>query len=147
MEPYFFIMTTLLSNSHIEDLDEIDSLIGNTPILEIKNAFQKEKVKLYAKLEWYQLGESVKARPAFQIIKDAILSGRLDQNRRLLDATSGNTGIAYAAICARLGIPLTICLPSNASEERKILLMAYRTELIYTSPLEGTDGAQARQKN
>lgn len=130
----------------MEQIDEIGSLIGNTPLLEIKHAFHKPGIRLYAKLEWHQLGESVKARPAYQIIKDAIVNGNLSKEKRLLDATSGNTGIAYAAICARLGIPLTICLPKNASEERKVLLRAFGAELIYTSPMEGTDGAQAKAK-
>ena len=144
---YIQVMSyTIISNPYIEQIDEIEKLIGNTPLLEIKRAFNKPGVRIFAKLEWHQLGESVKARAAFHIIKDAIFSGKLDKNRRLLDATSGNTGIAYAAICARLSIPLTICLPSNASEERKLILKAYGAELIFTSPMEGTDGAQAKAK-
>lgn len=134
------------SASLIESLDEIGNMIGNTPLMQIKKAFDKPGVTIYAKLEWRQLGQSVKSRPAFQIIKDAILAGDLGNGRKLLDATSGNTGIAYASICGRLGIPLTICLPSNASVERKSILKALGAELIYTSPLEGTDGAQAKAR-
>ena len=73
-----------------------------------------------------------------------MLGGKWYPGRRLLDATSGNTGIAYAAIAARLGVPLTICLPQNASPERKQILKAYGAELIFTSPLESTDGAQEK---
>ena len=135
------------SASLIESLDEIGNMIGNTPLMQVKKAFHKPGVTLYAKLEWRQLGQSVKSRPAFQIIKDAIIAGHLDNGRKLLDATSGNTGIAYASICARLSIPLTICLPSNASVERKNILQALGAELIYTSPLEGTDGAQAKARD
>ncbi|MEZ4825701.1 MAG: cysteine synthase family protein [Bacteroidia bacterium] len=130
----------------IESLDYTGSLVGNTPIVEITSAFNKPGVKLYAKLEWQQLGQSVKARAAWEIIKDAIIRGDLGNGQVLLDATSGNTGIAYAAICTRLGIPLTICLPMNASPERKRLLRAYGAELILTSPLEGTDGAQEKAR-
>ncbi|MDX2246405.1 MAG: cysteine synthase family protein [Bacteroidia bacterium] len=141
-------MSTLLSPSPsiLENLDQTGNYIGNTPLLEIRHAFSKPGVQIFAKLEWFQLGQSVKARAAYEIIKNAIFSGELTPEKALLDATSGNTGIAYAAICARLGIRLTICLPLNASPERKRLLKAYGAELILTSPLEGTDGAQEKAR-
>jgi len=103
-------------------------------------------VKVFAKLEWQQLGGSVKSRPAFNIIKNAILNGEINEERGLLDATSGNTGIAYATIGAALGIPITLCLPENASKERKQILKALGAELIYTSKFESTDGAQIKAK-
>ena len=130
----------------IQQLDGVGKFIGNTPLYPIKNAFHKEGVEIYAKLEWRQLGQSVKARPAYEIIREAILAEELHPGKRLLDATSGNTGIAYASITAQLGIPLTICLPENASAERKQILTALGAELIYTSPLEGTDGSQREAK-
>lgn len=125
-----------------EQLDVIGKFIGNTPLFPITRLHANENVKIFAKLEWQQLGGSVKSRPAFNIIKNAILSGELSPEKRLLDATSGNTGIAYAAIGAALGIPVTICLPENASEERKTILKAYGAEIIFTSKFGSTDEAQ-----
>ncbi|MEL6593651.1 MAG: cysteine synthase family protein [Bacteroidota bacterium] len=125
-------------------IDAVGELVGNTPLLPIRRLAPRPEVQILAKLEWQQLGQSVKARAAYYIIREAVLSGDWQPGMRLLDATSGNTGIAYAAIAARLEIPLTLCLPENASIERKQLLKAYGAELIYTSALEGTDGAQRK---
>ncbi|MBX2841167.1 MAG: cysteine synthase family protein [Flammeovirgaceae bacterium] len=127
-------------------LKNIQKFIGNTPLFPIERVYQKRGVKIFAKLEWQQLGNSVKARPAFNIIKQAILNGELHEGKELLDATSGNTGIAYAAVGAALGIPVTLCLPENASYERKTILKAHGVNIIYTSPFEGTDGAQIKAK-
>ncbi|MEO1449699.1 MAG: PLP-dependent cysteine synthase family protein [Bacteroidota bacterium] len=135
--------TTTSPSPYTEALDALADQIGHTPLYEIKRAFHKPGVRLFAKLEWMQMGQSVKARPAFQMIQAAVLSGEWQPGLQMLDATSGNTGIAYASVCAHLGIPLTICLPENASEARKRMLKALGAELILTSPLEGTDGAQA----
>ena len=121
---------------------KVATQIGNTQLLRIKNSFQKPGVEIYAKLEWQQLGGSVKARPAFQIIKEAMHNGQFRGGKTLLDATSGNTGIAYASIGAILGIPVSLCLPENASKERKQLLEQLGAALIYTSRFDGTDGAQ-----
>ncbi|MEL7533536.1 MAG: cysteine synthase family protein [Bacteroidota bacterium] len=129
-------------NQLLQSLDAIGALVGNTPLLPIRNVWRQNGVQIFAKLEWQQLGQSVKARAAYYIIRDAMLGGKWYPGRRLLDASSGNTGIAYAAIAARLGVPLTICLPQNASPERKQILKAYGAELIFTSALESTDGAQ-----
>ncbi len=126
----------------VQRLNEIAPLIGNTPLFRISRVFQKPKVTIYAKLEWQQLGGSVKSRPAFNIIKEAILSGALRKGKTLLDASSGNTAIAYGTIGAMLGIPVTICLPENASPQRKKILKSLGVQLIYTSALESTDGAQ-----
>lgn len=141
------IASPLPSPSLAVQLDEVGQLIGHTPLMPIQRVFNKPGVELYAKLEWRQLGHSVKSRPAFFIIKDAIGKGLLTPEKRLLDASSGNTAIGYATVCARLGIPLTICIPENASPERKQILTALGAELIFTSPMEKTDGAQlvARQ--
>lgn len=123
-------------------LSRLEAFIGNTPLFPMR--FSSEKVRVYAKLEWQQLGGSVKTRPAFQIIKQAALDGCLDENRHLLDASSGNTGIAYAHIGAALGIPVTLVLPENASRERKQLLKALGTTIIYTSAFGSTDEAQEK---
>ncbi len=130
----------------LDRLDQVRKLVGLTPLHQINRIFSKPNVSIYAKLEWQQLGGSVKSRPAFNIISHAVRSGALNRKKRLLDATSGNTGIAYAAIGAALGIPITLCLPENASEDRKQILRAFGVELIYTSPFELTDGAQRKAK-
>jgi cysteine synthase B len=116
--------------------------IGRTPLHRITKLFAKPGVTLLAKKEWQQLSGSVKARAAYHIFKAAIDSGALNSNKTLLDATSGNTGIAYATIGQQLNIPVTLCLPENASAERKEILQSLGAEIIYTSRFEGTDGAQ-----
>lgn len=120
----------------------LEKEIGHTPLHPVTGLFPAGKVKLYAKKEWMQLSGSVKARAGYNIIRRAIETGSLTRNRTLLDATSGNTGIAYAHIAARLNIPVTLCLPENASRERKEILQALGVQLVLTSRFEGTDGAQ-----
>lgn len=120
----------------------ISEKIGNTRLFRIRNLFNKPGVEILAKLEWEQLGGSVKARPAYNIIKKAVAIGELGRDKVLLDATSGNTGIAYASVARELGIPVVLCLPENASQERKDILKELGAELVLTSALEGTDGAQ-----
>lgn len=97
-------------------------------------------IELYAKAEWYNPGGSVKDRAAAAIIADAEKAGVLT-GRRLLDATSGNTGIAYAMLGAAKKVPVTLCVPSNVSLERKRILAAYGAEVLWTDPAEGSDGA------
>ena len=130
-----------------EKITNLKTEIGNTPLYSINKVFQKKGVSIYTKLEWKQLGGSVKARAAYHIIKNACESGELTENKHLLDATSGNTGIAYAAICSRLGIGVTLCVPENASLERKQVLTQLGAKVIYTSQFESTDGAQDYAKN
>jgi cysteine synthase B len=120
--------------------------VGNTPLLLI-NSLSTSKVRIWAKAEWAQPGGSVKARAAHAIISKAIRSGQLNSQNQLLDASSGNTAIAYATLLKPLGWKPTICLPSNASAERKNILRALGAELVLTSPLEGTDGAQEVAKD
>jgi cysteine synthase B len=98
-------------------------------------------VRLFAKAEFANPGGSVKDRPALAMIRGAQARRLFEGGRRLLDATSGNTGIAYAMIGAALGIPVTLCLPESASPERKRILRAYGAELRMTDPLSGSDGA------
>ncbi|MDP4262265.1 MAG: cysteine synthase family protein [Bacteroidota bacterium] len=121
---------------------ELGKQVGNTPLLPLRKIFSKKDVQLYAKQEWKQLSGSVKCRPAYQIIKDAVENYELDEDITLLDATSGNTGIAYAAIGQELGIKVALCLPENASKERREILQSLGAEIIFTSKFEGTDGAQ-----
>ena len=120
------------------------SKVGNTPLLKI-GKFSKEvnpNVEIYAKAEWHNPGGSVKDRAALNMILEGEKSGTLNKGKIIIDATSGNTGIAYAFIAAVKGYKVKLAVPSNASEERKKILKAYGVELILTDPLEGTDGAQ-----
>jgi cysteine synthase B len=98
-------------------------------------------VQILAKAEWTNPGGSVKDRAASKIVSEALRSGRLGSGKALLDSTSGNTGIAYAMLGAAYGIPITLCMPSNVSKERKRILRAYGATVIYTDPGEGSDGA------
>jgi cysteine synthase B len=138
-------MTVPTINPRLQVLEELRWHIGNSPMHKLVNLSPKPGVEIHVKLEWQQFGGSVKARPAFNIIHDAVVSGAL-QGKRLLDATSGNTGIAYAIFSAVAGIPVTLFLPENASKERKHILRALGVDLRLTSPLEGTDGAQSEAR-
>ncbi|MDX2150409.1 MAG: cysteine synthase family protein [Bryobacteraceae bacterium] len=116
--------------------------IGNTPLLRLaKIDGDLPGVEIYGKAEFFNPGGSVKDRPALNMILDGERTGRLNHDRILLDATSGNTGIAYAMIGASLGYRVRLCLPGNASEERKRMLKAFGAEMIFTDPAEGSDGA------
>jgi cysteine synthase B len=99
------------------------------------------QVQVYAKAEWFNPGGSVKDRPAFYILQDALDTGALAPGKRLLDSTSGNMGIAYATLAASMAIPVTLAIPENASPERLSILKALNAELVLTDPLEGSDGA------
>jgi cysteine synthase B len=116
-------------------------LIGNTPMLDLSFLVGRPGVRLLAKAELANPGGSVKDRPALAMVRDAQSRGLFEGGRRLLDSTSGNTGIAYAMIGAALRIPVTLCLPESASPERKRILRAYGAELRMTDPLAGSDGA------
>lgn len=118
------------------------SRVGNTPLLRFERlARDLSDVEILSKAEWANPGGSVKDRAALNIIESALRSGDLRPGKRLLDATSGNTGIAYAMIGAARGIPVTLCVPANVSPERKSILNAYGAEVVWTDPLEGSDGA------
>ena len=114
--------------------------IGNTPLLKIDTAC-RGAVSVWAKAEFFNPGGSVKDRPALKMIKDGEAQGLLVKGKTLLDSTSGNTGIAYAMICAAKGYPVKLCLPANASPERKQILRAYGADLVLTDAGEGSDGA------
>ena len=122
--------------------------IGNTPLLRIERVGQEfPGVGFYAKAEWLNPGGSVKDRPALSMIRDGERTGALRPGKTILDATSGNTGIAYAMIGAAIGYPVTLCLPNNASHERKRILSAYGAQVVLTPADDGSDGAikQARE--
>ena len=125
-----------------ERLAEIGHQIGNTPLVQMRRVYHRPGVEIWAKLEWQQLGGSVMARPAFNMIKVAVEQGLLHPGKTLIDATSGNTGIAYAAIGAALGLPVRLFVPGNINLDRRKMLNALGAELVYSEPLEGTDGAQ-----
>ena len=119
--------------------------IGNTPLLRLERIVADfPNVEFYAKAEWFNPGGSVKDRPAYSMLREGERSGALRPGKIILDATSGNTGIAYAMIGAALGYKVKLCLPSSASPERKQILQAYGVEIVYTPGDEGTDGAIRR---
>jgi cysteine synthase B len=123
-------------------------LIGNTPLVRL-TSFERglRNVELYAKAEWQNPGGSVKDRPAARMIADGERLGTLTRDKIILDATSGNTGIAYAMIGAARGYRVRLCVPENVTAERKQVLRAFGAEVIFTDPMEGSDGAiiKARQ--
>jgi cysteine synthase B len=131
-----------LNSKIINRAKRLSAQVGNTPLVRIKNLVSKKGVELWVKKEWEQLSGSVKCRAAYRIFLDALEKSELNESKTLLDATSGNTGIAYAAIGSALGIKVALCLPENASKERKEILTSLGAEIIYTSKYEGTDGAQ-----
>jgi len=118
-------------------------LVGNTPLVRINRVTDgiSGGVEIYAKLEGFNPGGSVKDRPALEMIEDAENSGRLTRDKIILDSTSGNTGIAYAWIGAVKGYEVELVVPKNVSEERKKILNAYGAKVVFSSPLEGSDGA------
>jgi len=117
--------------------------VGNTPLLPLR--LERDQGQIFLKAEWLNPGGSVKDRAARAILRDALCRGELT-GRRLLDASSGNTGIAYAMLGAAAGIGVTICLPANASRERRALLEIYGAEVVLTDRMEGTDGATERAR-
>src|SRR5688572_2151577 len=120
----------------------IIDLDGDTPLVRLRKIERDlPGVELYAKAEWKNPGGSVKDRPALRMIQEGIASGQLTPDKPILDATSGNTGIAYAMMGAAMGYTVTLCVPENVTPERKRILRAYGAELVFTDPLEGSDGA------
>ena len=127
--------TTMLGTSLLER-------VGNTPLVRLESVTRGlPGVQVLGKAEWANPGGSVKDRAASAIVEDARSRGFLRDGGGLLDATSGNTGIAYAMLGAALGFPVTLAMPSNVSPERKLILGAYGAEVVWTNPGEGSDGA------
>jgi len=117
--------------------------IGNTPLLRLEAITSGlNDVQVLAKAEWTNPSGSVKDRAAANIVNEALRTGKLRAGKVLLDSTSGNTGIAYAMLGAAYGVPITLCMPSNVSVERKRILQAYGATVIYTDPGDGSDGAK-----
>jgi S-sulfo-L-cysteine synthase (O-acetyl-L-serine-dependent) len=134
------------SNASIVDRasgSSVLDMIGRTPLVRLHHFEQglSTGVELYAKAEWQNPGGSVKDRAAARMILEGEASGKLTPGKTILDATSGNTGIAYAMVGAARGYKVRLCLPENASPERKLILRALGADLVMTNPLEGTDGA------
>lgn len=124
-------------------------LVGRTPLIRLHRIEQeKPGIELYGKAEFANPGGSVKDRPARRMMLEGLASGALAPGKTLLDATSGNTGIAYAMFGAAIGVPVVLCVPDNVTAERKRMLRAYGAELVLTDPLEGSDGAirEARRR-
>jgi cysteine synthase B len=120
----------------------IVDLVGDTPLIRLRKIERDiPGVELYAKAEWMNPGGSVKDRPALRMIQEGIASGQLTPGKIILDATSGNTGIAYGMMGAAMGYGVTLCVPENVTPERKRILRAYGAEMVFTNPLEGSDGA------
>lgn len=117
--------------------------VGNTPLLDCTFAFPElgDGVKIVAKAEWANPGGSVKDRAGYYIVRDALETGKLAGGKILLDSSSGNTGIAYAWLGARLGVKVALAVPGSISKQRRRILEAYGVELLFTDPLEGSDGA------
>jgi cysteine synthase B len=126
-----------------ERVGSVLDLIGNTPLVRLRSIEQKAGggVEIWAKCEFCNPGGSVKDRAASQMVKDALADGRFAPGRTLIDSTSGNTGVAYSMIGAALGFPVTLVMPANVSIARKQIITAYGTKIIYSSELEGSDGA------
>jgi S-sulfo-L-cysteine synthase (O-acetyl-L-serine-dependent) len=145
-DSYPDIQETIIEK-RVRDVSSPLGNIGNTPLLKIRNiTIPNEYVQVYAKAEWFNPGGSIKDRPALNMLLEAEKSGKLTKEKIIIDATSGNTGIAYAMIGSVLGYKVLLALPANASPERKQTLRAYGAEIIETSPLGGTDEAQRTVK-
>ena len=128
-------------------LHSILDKIGHTPLVRIREVGKEipqiasGKVKVYAKLEYFNPGGSIKDRPAFRMIHEGLKSGQLTRDKVVLDSTSGNTGVAYAMIGAALGLKVDLVMPENVSPQRKLIVNSFGTNIIYSSPMEGSDGA------
>ena len=128
-------------------LHSILDKIGHTPLVRIREVGKEipqiasGKVKVYAKLEYFNPGGSIKDRPAFRMIQEGLKSGQLTRDKVVLDSTSGNTGVAYAMIGAALGLKVDLVMPENVSPQRKLIVNSFGTNIIYSSPMEGSDGA------
>ncbi|MSV35753.1 MAG: cysteine synthase family protein [Bryobacterales bacterium] len=135
-------MAIVAPRAEVQSVHSILGQIGNTPLLRLGKVDEDlPGVEIYAKAELFNPGGSVKDRAGLNMILEGERSGKLTKDHVLLDATSGNTGIAYAMICAIKGYRVKLCLPSNASHERKQILKAYGAEMVFSDPGEGSDGA------
>ena len=134
-------METTTEQISIVEQAAVWQLIGRTPLVRLGRLEPRPGVEIYAKLESRNPGGSVKDRAASSIIRDALERGVLTHGRTILDATSGNTGIAYAMLGAAIGFPVKLCVPSNVTRERQRLLKIYGAQVVWTDPMDGSDGA------
>jgi cysteine synthase B len=135
-------MVPVAPKTAIQSAHSLLGQIGNTPLIRLAKVDQDlPGVEIYAKAEFFNPGGSVKDRAGLNMILEGERSGALTKDHVLLDATSGNTGIAYAMICSIKGYRVKLCLPANASHERKQILKAYGAEMVFSDPGEGSDGA------
>src|SRR5579871_4110801 len=131
--------------SSVSPATDILANIGNTPLVRLKRiGAELPGIEIYGKAEFFNPGGSVKDRPALNMILDGERNGKLKPGGTILDSTSGNTGIAYAMIAAARGYRVKLCLPANASMERKRILKAYGAEIVFTDPGSGSDGAMRK---
>ncbi len=129
-------------NARAQKLASVIDAVGHTPLVRLRHVGRDvPKVHVYLKLEYTNPGGSVKDRPALKMIQDALADGRLSQGKTLIDSTSGNTGVAYSMFGAALGIPVTLVMPANVSQARKDIARTFGTELVFSDPMEGSDGA------
>jgi cysteine synthase B len=123
-------------------IESVVEAVGNTPLVRLRKVTAKAPdVPVYVKLECMNPGGSVKDRPALRMIQDALADGRLTRDKILIDSTSGNTGVAYSLFGAALGVRVRLVMPSNVSKARKDIARAFGTEIVYSDPMEGSDGA------
>jgi cysteine synthase B len=127
--------------SRAQAKSSIVELIGGTPLIRLRKLEPRAGVELWAKCEFCNPGGSVKDRAALQMIEDALAAGSLTHDKVIIDSTSGNTGVAYSMVGAALGFRVALVMPANVSAARKQIAAAYGTELIFSSELEGSDGA------
>jgi S-sulfo-L-cysteine synthase (O-acetyl-L-serine-dependent) len=123
-------------------LESVIDAVGNTPLVRLRKvASHLTDVEVWAKLEFANPGGSVKDRPALRMMMDAFADGRLTREKVLIDSTSGNTGVAYSLFGAALGVHIRLVMPSNVSKARKDISQSFGTEIVYSDPMEGSDGA------
>jgi cysteine synthase B len=123
-------------------LGSVIEAVGNTPLVRLRGAARKAPdVEVWAKLEFANPGGSVKDRPALRMMLDALADGRLTHDKTLIDSTSGNTGVAYSLFGAALGVRVRLVMPSNVSKARKDIVRSFGTDVVFSDPMEGSDGA------
>ncbi len=123
-------------------IESIVDAVGNTPLVRLRGiARELAGVQIWAKLEFANPGGSVKDRPALRMMQDALADGRLTRDKILIDSTSGNTGVAYSIFGAIFGIRVRLVMPANVTKARKDIVRSFGTDIVYTDPMEGSDGA------
>ena len=132
----------MIRRARLRQAERITDLIGDTPIVRLR-AFDRETpgVEIWAKCEFMNPGGSVKDRAGYQMIKDAIRTKQLQPGQEIIDSTSGNTGVAYSLVGGALGYPVTLVMPGNVSWARRKITQAFGTKLIFSDPMDGSDGA------